>query len=116
MRLPWRRPCVSGNAGQAKEVLVVSIGPADCQQQLRTGLAMGADRAILIESNQETEPLVAARVLLKIVTNASRPTGHSSASRPSTTTAIKPARCWRPLGRPQATFASKLEIADGTPR
>jgi electron transfer flavoprotein beta subunit len=53
--------------GQAHEIVVVSIGPADCQQQLRTGLAMGADRAILIENEGDVEPLAAARILLKLV-------------------------------------------------
>src|SRR5450631_2596522 len=48
---------------QVAEILVVSIGPSDCQQQLRTGLAMGADRAILIETDAEMDPLAAARVL-----------------------------------------------------
>ena len=51
--------------GEAEEVVAVTIGPADCQQQLRTGLAMGADRAILIECDAEISSLTAAKVLLK---------------------------------------------------
>ncbi|MDQ1303353.1 MAG: electron transfer flavoprotein beta subunit, partial [Pseudomonadota bacterium] len=53
--------------GAATEVIAVSIGPDDCQQQLRTALAMGADRAILVQTNVELEPLGAARSLLKII-------------------------------------------------
>ena len=48
--------------GDASEVIVVSIGPSDAQQQLRTGLAMGADRAILVESRMTPDPLDRARV------------------------------------------------------
>ena len=54
-------------AGNATEVVVMSIGSGDCQQQLRTGLAMGADRAILIESNEDIQPLDAAKVFRKLV-------------------------------------------------
>ncbi|MBT3993070.1 MAG: electron transfer flavoprotein subunit beta/FixA family protein [Gammaproteobacteria bacterium] len=53
--------------GDANEVIIVSIGPSDCQQQLRTGLAMGADRAILIEHDEIIEPLKVAKLLHKIV-------------------------------------------------
>ncbi|MDP2325287.1 MAG: electron transfer flavoprotein subunit beta/FixA family protein, partial [Gammaproteobacteria bacterium] len=53
--------------GQATEVVIVSIGPDDAQQQLRTGLAMGADRAILVQTRSELEPLAAARILYQIV-------------------------------------------------
>src|SRR5262245_23792422 len=53
--------------GGAEEVVVASIGPADTQQQLRTGLAMGADRALLVESAAALEPLDGARVFLKLV-------------------------------------------------
>ena len=54
-------------SGSAKEVIVISIGPDDCQQQLRTGLAMGADRAILIQHDEIIEPLKVAKLLHKIV-------------------------------------------------
>src|SRR5688572_6111545 len=55
--------------GAASEVIAASIGPADTQQQLRTALAMGADRAILVqtEANAVVEPLTAARALLALV-------------------------------------------------
>src|SRR5579864_9150003 len=53
--------------GGAEEVVIVTIGPADCQQQLRTALAMGADRALHVQSDAVIEPLAAARALLKLV-------------------------------------------------
>ena len=54
-------------SGDASEVIIVSIGPDDSQQQLRTGLAMGADRAVLIKHDEEIEPLTVAKVLSEIV-------------------------------------------------
>jgi electron transfer flavoprotein beta subunit len=54
-------------AGNAEEVIVVSIGSDACQQQLRTGLAMGADRAIQVQAEGPVQPLTAARALLKVV-------------------------------------------------
>src|ERR1700748_791334 len=54
-------------AGAAAEVVVVSIGPADCQQQLRTALAMGADRAVHVVAEGIVEPPVAARALLQLI-------------------------------------------------
>ena len=54
-------------SGKANEIIVVSIGPEDCQQQLRTGLAMGADRAILVEHQEQAEPLIIAKLLYEIV-------------------------------------------------
>src|ERR1700742_420240 len=53
--------------GGAEEVVVATVGPADCQQQLRTALAMGGDRAVHIQADGVVEPLVAARGLLKLV-------------------------------------------------
>jgi electron transfer flavoprotein beta subunit len=99
--------------GGAAEVLVASIGPSDCQQQLRTGLAMGADRAVLIETDAEPEPRTVARVLLKLVERES-PTlvilGKQAIDDDSNQTGQMLAALW---GRPQATFASKLELDAG---
>ena len=53
--------------GEANEVIVISIDGADAQQQLRTGLAMGADRAILVETDAASDPLSSARTLLEII-------------------------------------------------
>ncbi len=99
--------------GAANEVIVVSIGPADAQQQLRTGLAMGADRAILVESPDRVDPLTAARVFLELV-NREKPElvllGKQAIDDDNNQTGQMLAALW---GRPQATFASKLEL-DGT--
>jgi len=54
-------------AGTAEEVIVVSVGPSTSQETLRTGLAMGADRAILVETDEQLEPLSVAKVLKAIV-------------------------------------------------
>ena len=53
--------------GAADEVIVVSLGGTECQQQLRTGLAMGADRAIQVDTSESLQPLTIARALLKVV-------------------------------------------------
>ena len=99
--------------GDAAEVVVVSIGNPDCQQQLRTGLAMGADRAILVEADDVLEPLAAARVLLKLVERENPELvilGKQAIDDDCNQTGQMLAALW---DRPQATFASKLELADG---
>jgi electron transfer flavoprotein beta subunit len=99
--------------GLASEVVAVTIGPADCQQQLRTGLAMGADRAIHIEHDGELEPLAAARLLLKMVEREAPElviVGKQAIDDDCNQTGQMLAALW---GRPQATFASKLAVADG---
>ena len=53
--------------GEATEVIAVSVGTADVQQQLRTGLAMGADRAILVESDDDIDSLATAKIFLKLI-------------------------------------------------
>lgn len=96
--------------GEASEVIVVSIGPTEAQQQLRTGLAMGADRAILIKAEQPTDALGRARALLEIV-NRERPDlvilGKQAIDNDNSQTAPMLAALWN---RPQATFASKLQF------
>ncbi|TDJ34903.1 MAG: electron transfer flavoprotein subunit beta/FixA family protein [Gammaproteobacteria bacterium] len=98
--------------GDAAEVIVVSIGNSDARQQLRTGLAMGADRAILVETDEETDPLSSARVLLEIV-NREHPglvlLGKQAIDNDNNQTGQMLAALW---GRPQATFASEL-VLDG---
>ena len=54
-------------AGNIEEILAVSIGPKVCQEQIRTSLALGADRGILVECDEPLEPLAVAKVLQKIV-------------------------------------------------
>jgi len=103
-------------AGNADEVIVATIGPSDCQQQLRTGLAMGADRAILIETDTETDPLGAARVFHALIEKESPQLvllGKQAIDDDCNQTGQMLAAIW---GRPQATFASKLELNGATAR
>jgi len=101
--------------GLAEEVVVASIGPAEVQNQLRTALAMGADRALLVESTG-IEPLDAARILLKLV-EREQPLlvllGKQAIDDDNNQTGQMLAGLW---DRPQATFASKIEISGGTAR
>jgi electron transfer flavoprotein beta subunit len=99
--------------GLAQEVLVASIGPADCQQQLRTALAMGADRAILVQSDTPVQPLAAARAILALVAREEPVLvilGKQAIDDDNNQTGQMLAALW---GRPQATFASRVELKDG---
>ncbi len=99
--------------GEAEEVVVVSIGGNEVQQQLRTGLAMGADRAIQVETDEPIQPLNAARVLLKLVEKESPGIvflGKQAIDNDCNQTGQMLAALWN---RPQAMFASKVELADG---
>ena len=100
-------------AGKAEEVVVVSIGPAKSEETLRTALAMGADRAILVETDDAVEPLAVAKIL-KGVVDAEEPgliiVGKQAIDDDSNQTGQMLAAL---LGTAQATFASKIEIGDG---
>ncbi len=100
-------------AGIATEIVAVSCGPAQCQETLRTALAIGADRAILVETDAELQPLAVARILAAVhereqaqlvilgkqaIDDDANQTGQMLAALRS---------------MPQATFASKLKIAEG---
>lgn len=102
--------------GDAAEVVVVSIGTSEAQQQLRTGLAMGADRAILVESDANPDALSRARVLLEIV-NREEPglviLGKQAIDDDNSQTGQMLAALW---GRPQATFASEVQLLGETAR
>src|SRR4249920_1490938 len=96
-------------AGVATEVLVVSIGPAQCQETLRTALAIGADRAILVETGAEVQPLAVAKILKAIVGKESPQLvilGKQAIDDDSNQTGQMLAAL---LGWPQATFASKIK-------
>ena len=97
-------------AGKASEVVVVSIGPAQATETLRTGLAMGADRGILIKADGVVEPLAVAK-LLKAVADEEKPglmiLGKQAIDDDSNQTGQMLAAL---LGRPQGTFASKVEV------
>jgi electron transfer flavoprotein beta subunit len=97
--------------GLATEVVVATIAPADAQAHLRNGLAMGANRAIHVVSDGPVQPLTAARVLLKLI-EKEQPglviLGKQAIDDDCNQTGQMLATLW---GRPQATFASKLELA-----
>jgi electron transfer flavoprotein beta subunit len=93
------------------EVVAVSIGVADTQQQLRTALAMGADRAILVQSDTAVEPLAAAQIFLALVKKENPDLvflGKQAIDDDANQTGQMLAAIWE---RPQATYASKVEIA-----
>ena len=100
-------------AGVASEVVVISAGPTQCQETLRTALAIGADRAILVEEDAELQPLAVAKILKALcekeqaqivilgkqaIDDDSNQVGQMLASL---------------MDIPQATFASKVSVADG---
>ena len=96
--------------GVATEVIVVSVGPAKAQETLRTALAMGADRAILIETDAEVEPLGVAKLLARVVAEEEPGMvilGKQAIDDDSNQTGQMLAAL---LGRPQGTFASKVEV------
>ncbi len=96
--------------GLATEVIVATIAPADAQAHLRNGLAMGANRAIHVVADSAVQPLTAARTLLKLV-EREQPglviLGKQAIDDDSSQTGQMLATLW---GRPQATFASKIEV------
>jgi electron transfer flavoprotein beta subunit len=99
--------------GIASEVVVATIAPADAQAHLRNGLAMGANRAIHVVTDQAIQPLTAARTLLKLIEKEQPDLvilGKQAIDDDANQTGQMLATLW---GRPQATFASKLDIADG---
>ena len=100
-------------AGKATEVVVASIGPAQAAETIRTGLAMGADRGILVKAEGNVEPLAVAKIL-KAIVDEEKPglviLGKQAIDDDSNQTGQMLAAL---LGWSQATFASKLEV-DGT--
>jgi electron transfer flavoprotein beta subunit len=100
-------------AGVATEIVVVSIGPTQCQETLRTALAIGADRAILVQTSVETQPLGVAKALQKLVEKEAPQIvilGKQAIDDDSNQTGQMLAAL---LGWPQATFASKVKVTDG---
>ena len=97
-------------AGKAEEVVVVSIGPDKAQETIRTGLAMGADRGILVKTDERTEPLAVAKILKGVIEEEGPSLvilGKQAIDDDANQTGQMLAAL---LGWPQATFASKLEI------
>ncbi len=100
-------------AGVATEVIAVSIGVTQCQETLRTALAMGADRAILVETTAEVQPLGVAKVLKALVDKEAPQLvilGKQAIDDDSNQTGQMLAAL---LGWSQATFASKVSVAGG---
>ena len=99
--------------GKATEVIAVSIGPQQASETIRTALAMGADRGILVKTDADVEPLAVAKIL-KAIVDAEKPTlvitGKQAIDDDSNQTGQMLAAL---LGWPQATFAHKLELKDG---
>ena len=100
--------------GKATEIVAVSIGPQQAQETLRTALAMGADRAILVETEDQVEPLAVAKIV-KGVAEAEQPgliiVGKQAIDDDSNQTGQMLAAL---LGWPQGTFAYKIEVGDGS--
>ena len=101
-------------AGSAEEIIVVSIGPKAAQETIRTGLAMGADRGILVEHHGDAEPLAIAKVLKGIV-EAENPDivllGKQAIDGDNNQTGQMLAQL---LGWPQGTFASEVKVDGGS--
>ena len=100
-------------AGTASEVIVVSAGAQQAQETIRTGLAMGADRGILIQNDGPLEPLVVAKLLKAVVEKEAAELvimGKQAIDGDNNQTGQMLAAL---LGWPQGTFISKIEAADG---
>src|SRR5712672_771473 len=100
-------------AGSATEIVAVSCGVAQCQETLRTALAIGADRAILVDTAVELQPLAVAK-LLKAIAQKESPQliilGKQAIDDDCNQTGQMLAAL---MGWPQATFASKVKVAEG---
>jgi electron transfer flavoprotein beta subunit len=99
--------------GVATEVVAVSCGPTACQETLRTAMAIGADRGILVETNVELQPLAVAK-LLKAIVDKEQPQLVIAGKQAIDDDANQTGQMLAALAdMPQATFASKIKIADG---
>jgi electron transfer flavoprotein beta subunit len=100
--------------GKAKEVVVVSIGPQQASETIRTALAMGADRGILVKADQMVEPLAVAKILRAIV-DAEQPGLVIAGKQAIDDDANQVGQMLAALlGWPQGTFAHSLELGDGS--
>ena len=101
-------------AGKASEVVVVSVGPQQAAETIRTGLAMGADRGILVKTDAPTEPLAVAKLLKAVIGNEAPGLvilGKQAIDDDMNATGQMLAAL---LGWGQGTFASKVAVGDGT--
>lgn len=100
-------------AGNAEEVIVVSIGPTQCQEQIRTALALGADRGIFVETDADIQPLAVAKVL-KALIDKENPDLIILGKQAIDGDNIQTGQMLAALaGLPQATFANEILLADG---
>jgi len=100
-------------AGSAEEIIVVSIGPKAAQETIRTGLAMGADRGILVEHDGDAEPLAVAKILKAIIADENPDIvllGKQAIDGDNSQTGQMLAQL---MGWPQGTFASEVKLVDG---
>ncbi|MBT5666736.1 MAG: electron transfer flavoprotein subunit beta/FixA family protein, partial [Rhodospirillaceae bacterium] len=100
-------------AGSADEVIAVSIGVAQCQETIRTALAMGADRGVLVETEDNVEPLAVAKILKAVIEKEAPEVvilGKQAIDDDSNQTGQMLSAL---LGWSQATFASNIELGDG---
>ena len=103
-------------AGTATEIIAVSIGVQQCQETIRTALAMGADRGILVQTDDDLQPLAVAKVLKAVIDKEGPEVvilGKQAIDDDNSQTAQMLAALW---DRPQATFASKMELSGETIR
>jgi len=103
-------------AGIVDEIIAVSLGVAQCQETIRTALAMGADRGILVMTEEELQPLVVAKMLKELVDRESPDIvilGKQAIDDDANQTGQMLAAL---LGWPQGTFASKIELSNGKAR
>ncbi|MEX0730188.1 MAG: electron transfer flavoprotein subunit beta/FixA family protein [Aquisalimonadaceae bacterium] len=103
-------------AGKAEEVIIVSMGVQQCQETIRTGLAMGGDRGILVQTDHALEPLAVAKLLKALVERESPDLvilGKQAIDDDSSQTGQMLAAL---MGWAQGTFASELELVDGEVR
>ena len=98
--------------GKAEEIIAVSIGPGKAEQTLRTALAVGADRAILVEADNRTEPLAVARVLAEIVRREQPQLVIMGKQAIDDDSSQAGQMLAAELDWPQATFISRLELSD----
>ncbi|MBL4838999.1 MAG: electron transfer flavoprotein subunit beta/FixA family protein [Kordiimonadaceae bacterium] len=101
-------------AGKAEEIIIVSVGPTAAQETIRTGLAMGGDRGILVQHDDDAEPLAIAKVLKAIVAEENPDIvllGKQAIDGDNSQTGQMLAQL---LGWPQGTFASEVALEDGS--
>ncbi|HET9643742.1 MAG TPA: electron transfer flavoprotein subunit beta/FixA family protein, partial [Burkholderiaceae bacterium] len=99
--------------GVVTEIVAVSCGVTQCQETLRTAMAIGADRAILVETNEELQPLAVAKIL-KALVDKEQPQLVILGKQAIDDDANQTGQMLAALADlPQATFASKVEVADG---